>query len=609
MADSLQCLVEPEGIHEGDGETVEQEAEVNMATNSTTVCCCDTSTRKFASLGYMAICLLLGVVFLVAGKVRTDGTASHVNEEQVYLYLTIMLTVAIAWMAISMLSRHIPDICSKIQEGWLKKHERWLRKCERWLEKHEESAKPLIPSRLLVGVMFFGLGSSFMTMVEFLEYATGSECPSRDPTMLCYYFLRTFFIYIQLYFFYKLSGRSKPKTLICSHFMIMHLIALNLATWIVSFVHESTEELREGHGPNSSKTEQLELFMVRNWGSLLANNQTNQTENCRKREEDLKLTAEKMAPYFYTFTMEYCLLSAGLLLNVWLSLRGGITEESNDHEGQSEIETDLSAAEGRFMHGDWEVLGLDEGVLEVGTLWRFGFILGLVYVPAFAAMIFNIMFTDTEDEDKLIYVGFQLFFFMSVLIVCVFGCRQLERQEKGKIHSKVDFYLLGGALVGVFFLDMFIIIAAICEIRESPSIAVLLLITNICELACSVTFTHFVHKALERKLPSEKKDAVLDSASKIREVVSFLFMLNLCFWVMYTFEVKKSEKVVELAKTFYTTKVWFYISHIVYPLAVFFHFHGAVCMVEILNLYSKVPMKGIPSTSSVKGSHHRAVQT
>lgn len=152
--------------------------------------------------------------------------------------------------------------------------------------------------------------------------------------------------------------------------------------------------------------------------------------------------------------------------------------------------------------------------------------------------------------------------------------------------------------------------------KVSTNIAILLILTNITELACSVAFTHFVHKALERKVHSsalersETSNPFLRSASNIREVVSFLFMLNICFWAMYTFEVKKSMKVVGLVETFYTKRVWFYISHIVYPLAIFFHFHGAVCMVEILNLYSRVPLgKTHSSLTSSSRSYRRAVQS
>lgn len=598
---STSSLIQNEEHNDINNENVVVPENPEETANDNIVCCCDTSTRKFCSLAYMAVALLLGVVFLVAGKVKTDRGAIHISEDPVYCYLTLMLFVAILWMSILIFQKRIP-------EGFR----------EKWLSKHEEPEKQLIPIRLLVGIMFFGLGSSFMTMVELLEYSTGYDCPSGGLTKPFYYSMRTIFIYAQLYFFYKLSSRSK-KVLFCSHFLVMHLIAVNLGTWIVTFVHESSEEMAHDRksAQNTNSTAGLSRYMAQNWGVILdLKNQSaaNISKQCLKTTEDLKSTAENMAPYFYTFTMEYCLISAGLLLNVWLSLRKGVTEESNDNGGDNEADQGPDTDSGSIA-ASWELVEAAEGIQEVGTLWRFGFIFGLVYVPVFAAIIFNIMFTDTVEEDNLIYVGFQFFFFASILVACVIGCWQLgqlakqnrkknekEKQEK-RLHSKVDFYLLAGALVGVFFLDMFIIIASICELGKSPPPAVFLIITNITELLCSVAFTLFVHKALESELPSEKDEAVLNSASVIREIVSFLFMLNFCFWAMYTFEVKKSGKVVGLVVDFYHKSVWFYISHFVYPLAVFFHFHGAVCMVEILNIYSKVPVRGRPLTPTTPSTN------
>ena len=446
---------------------VETEAEVVVPSSS--ICCCGVSTRRFMSMVYLAIVLLLGVVFLVAGKVDTDTSAVRFNENQVYRYLTAMLLFSIVWMSILIFSELIPACVRK----------RVPARISTWLAKHEEPAKQLIPTRLLVGILFFGLGSSFMTMVEFLEYLPGYDCPTGDATMPCYYFVRTVFIYTQLYFFYKLSSGSK-KMLFFSHMLATHLIAVNLATWIVTFVDDSADELYEdSHDANASESPGLDIFMARRWGIGINHTaKRNHTNPCDKRTEDLKSTAETMEPYLYTFTMEYCLLSAGLLLNVWLSLRRGpVPEETTGaHEGEAASSDDggeTSLAFASPPDTDWEQVESHESIKEVGTLWRFGFIFGLVYVPAFAAIIFNIMFTDedpgtTENkEDNLIYVGFQFFFFFSILVASIFGSRQLEKQEKKRedeIHGKVDFYLLGGALVGVFFLDMFIIIASICEV-------------------------------------------------------------------------------------------------------------------------------------------------
>ena len=592
--------------------TPDHEVNQNNVSNG----CCDFTTRKFSSLAWVAFIFAVAVIFLVAAKVETDNKGISIDDLPVHRYLTIVLAVSVVWMATSII---IPMCPSK----------------PNWLKKHTEPMKALVPTNLLIGVMFFGLGSSFMTMVEFIEYLAKYDCPSKDPTMLLFYIVRTLFIYTQLYFFYKLSRDNKEKLLIFSHFLMMHLIAVNLGTWLVTFVYDSAEELNDDNYKkaaiiNGSIVNSSMVFMIRHRGVNLTSHKN--VSGCEKTVETLKSTAKTMEPYLYTFTMEYCLISAGLLLNAWRSLEGPTTrakERDNAEHGQDSSGTCLdrngyeilrdgngrkrytssnggrssrrqqqwgevvSESDQGFMSDESYVHVEDGGsIQEVGTLWRFGFIAGLAYIPAFTAIIFNMLFSDDLEQDRLIYIGMQFFFFLSIFLASLSGIWQLEKQKQNKgEHSQVDFVLLGVALVGVMLLDFLIIVASVCEGKESPAIAIFLIVTNVTELLCSVVFALFVRKALQHKyVPSAEKpnEEVLKSASRIREVVSFLFMLNLCFWALYTFEVKKSNTVLAMVEQFYTKKVWFYLSHIVYPLAVFFHFHGAVCMVEVLGNFSYV---------------------
>ena len=573
------------------------------------------NTRKFASLAFTAIVFIGAAIFLVAANVSTDKRGLKISHLPVYRYLTVVLVIAIIWMCTFIFSKHLFKKCSRTG----------------WLASHIEPKKELLPPHLLVGVMFFGLGSSFLTMVEILQFMAEINCPSNDLTMVLYYGTRTVFIYTQLYFFYKLSRKSE-KVLIYGHFLMMLLIAVNLATWLVTFVYDSAEELNEMH-ESSLIHDSTMLFMAWHWGINLANvtNSTNSTtQACMETVEALESTAKKMEPYLYTFTMEYCLISAGLMLNTWLWLRktmdtsnenrntvtghcstdrdsGGFiqkrTRQDINHNQRSveyrgkrrkqssnygSINSGNSTA--GFDTDEYEKIETPISTEEVSTLWRFGFILGLAYIPMFVAIIFNLLFTDDKEQDQLIYIGMQCFSFLSILVASLIGLRHLRKIHKSTSHSQVDFILLAVSLVGVLFLDFLIIVAAFCEVHEQPAIASFLIVTNLMELTCSVMFTLFVREALKYELDPEMSEheisSMIYSASKIREVVSFLFMLNICFWGMYTFEVKKSQKVLDVVEQFYTEKVWFYLSHFVYPMAVFFHFHGAVCMFEVLDHYT-----------------------
>ena len=480
---------------------------------------------NFASVALLVIVLVVGVMLVVVANAKTDEHAAKINRQfAMYVYLTTVHAIAIAWMFLSILKGKCCD---------------------------NGQTRELIPKRLLVGVMIFGLGSSFMSMIEFLQYLDEHE-NSDDVIMPIYNAARTLFVYVQLYFFYKLS-KSSEKVLCLPRYQFMHLIAVNMATWIVAFVHEISEELNEG-----SKSEP-----VMHIGNATIHNSTmlparvNETES-HESGETLELVAENMKPYLFTFTLEYCLISAGLLLNAWRSLDINQPVTTGQEGGK-----DITNPEAE----------------EQVNLWRFGFIFGLVYIPAFFAIVLNMLFSDDKEEDQIIYLIMELIFFLSLFIASLIGFTYIENPPE-KSHSQVDVTLLGTVLSGVIFLDVLIIVASSCEWEKSPVVAPCLILTNSMEIVSSAMFAYFVQKAFQIDISNPEKE---NKDSKIlRQAVSFLFVLNICFWALYTFEVKKSHEILDIVQQFYTEKVWFYLSRFAYPLAVFFHFHGAVCMVEIL---------------------------
>ena len=538
------------------------------------ICC------RFASVALLVIVLVVGVMLVVVANAKTDEHAAKIDRQvSMYVYLTVVHAIAIVWMFMSM-----------------------------FIGKYFENGQTteLVPTRLLVGVMIFGLGSSFMSMIEILQYLDEHE-NSDDVIMPIYNGVRTLFVYVQLYFFYKLS-KSPVRVSCLPRCLFMHLIAVNMATWIVAFVHEITEELHEG-----SKLEDMHVGNGTIHNSTMLPARVNETES-HENGETLELVAENMKPYLFTFTLEYCLISAGLLLNAWRSL-------------------DINQAVTTSQEGGGDVTNL-KGEEQV-NLWRFGFIGGLVYIPAFFAIVLNMLFSDDKEEDQIIYLSMELFFFLSLFIASLIGFTYIENPPE-KSHSQVDVTLLGAALSGVIFLDVLIIVASSCEWEKSPAVAPCLILTNFMELLSSAMFAYFVQKAFqidisnpgegnkgpgkENKGPGkgnkgpgegdkdpgkgnkdpgkgnkgpgkgnkgpgkENKDPGKGNKDSeiLRHVVSFLFVLNICFWALYTFEVKKSHEILDIVEQFYTEKVWFYLSRFAYPLAVFFHFHGAVCMVEIL---------------------------
>ncbi|XP_003741228.1 proton channel OtopLc-like [Galendromus occidentalis] len=64
-----------------------------------------------------------------------------------------------------------------------------------------------------------------------------------------------------------------------------------------------------------------------------------------------------------------------------------------------------------------------------------------------------------------------------------------------------------------------------------------------------------------------------------RELVTFLIIINLAMWVVFTFELKKADTLVAAPKFF--GERWLYIGHTTVPLMLFYRFHSAVCFADI----------------------------
>jgi len=65
-----------------------------------------------------------------------------------------------------------------------------------------------------------------------------------------------------------------------------------------------------------------------------------------------------------------------------------------------------------------------------------------------------------------------------------------------------------------------------------------------------------------------------------RALVTLLLLLNLCYWVVCIFEVKKAEHL-PIHTEFYGELPWGIISNLCIPLIIFYRFHSTVCLSEI----------------------------
>uniref|UniRef100_A0A0K8TBB5 Otopetrin-3 n=1 Tax=Lygus hesperus TaxID=30085 RepID=A0A0K8TBB5_LYGHE len=66
-----------------------------------------------------------------------------------------------------------------------------------------------------------------------------------------------------------------------------------------------------------------------------------------------------------------------------------------------------------------------------------------------------------------------------------------------------------------------------------------------------------------------------------RELLTFLIVCNVTMWITETFEIKSHSDLSDPRSTYYGQFLWSSITHLTFPLTMFYRFHSSVCMVDI----------------------------
>ncbi|XP_028404927.1 proton channel OtopLc-like isoform X1 [Dendronephthya gigantea] len=411
----------------------------------------------------------------------------------------------------------------------------------------------LIPRHLLTGVAIFGTVSATTQILLFVDFIKCSKhVEGLSYVFAVYPFFKIAFIYFQMYFFYKLSRDSiHHNSLPGGVFFVMVTLATNLTIWASVFFNDAT-----GAAKLSNVSWLNHYYFGIEKHDLCANE--NLTSPASRELHNL---LSNFAPYISTFSMEYALLASGLLLDVWLVIKKPETHVPKPQKQQ------------------W-------------TLWRFGFILGLLAIPVvFVAYMKEQIAIDFTAPKVILYVLKSLFFL--AMMYCCFKCTSLLNEKSGFVkkdkQTKLEIYLLGvSALLGFPAFDMASTVAAICEWRNFPILYVLWSgIASMFELFASCVQFYFIRKAYQYKLP-KVADTKANKASKfIRQYASFALVMNISYWASKTYELRHTSGDTVIAEQFFGKYTWFGLSHFSLPLCIFFYFHIATCYANVVSIFSQ----------------------
>ena len=494
---------------------------------------CFEKVKKFLikpenSVIWLLLIIIFDIVLVFAANLNTDEKGMQVKPKHVKIYLMVLIAIFIGSIYVTII-RHNKEYY------------------------YDKPRGTIIPSPLLTGVGIFGTVSATTHILVFLDFIKCSQhIDGLSYVYAVYPFFKIAFIYFQIYFFYKLSRDGiRHVDFPGSALFVMVTLATNLCIWFSVFIDDASDN------PKLRSISWLNHYYYGIEGSDLCANESLTSQASR----DMHSLVDSFSPYISTFSMEYTLLASGLLLHIWRVIKG------------------RSSYKKKKPKQPW-------------TLWRFGFILGLLAIPVVFVVYMKEQITIKIIAPKVMLYVLKAGYFIVLMIFCFFCIKKVNTKlgfvEKKKA-MKLEVFLLGiSGFLGFPAYDLSCVFAAICEWRNFHIIEIIWYgICALCELVAVGVQFYFIKKAYQHKLPPVPSVKVGRAAQVIRQYASFALVVNIAYWAAKTYELRRTSADPSIAETFFGKYTWFVVSHFSFPLCIFFYFHLAICYANVVSSFSQ----------------------
>ena len=267
--------------------------------------------------------------------------------------------------------------------------------------------------------------------------------------------------------------------------------------------------------------------------------------------------AFKASPYLYPCVVQYSIIAAAMIYNVYRSV--------GDKE-VSEGKTALSGINNMDINIDCHKANK-------------GLFLGLfiVLLTLISICIFMLMRKDLTYTANLVLFITELALLLLSAIIVIAAFARLHRLRFADASDELNTILLLIALSGVYLYNGFTTVSSFMDLLTGK--------WSVTFLAVSASVLSFVQATLQVcfVLDGARRCAVTeDDVMKKpgRALVTFLLLCNISLCLVTIFDVKKMETVPHQIQ-FYGYLPWSIISHISIPLIIFFRFHSSVCLSDI----------------------------
>lgn len=283
--------------------------------------------------------------------------------------------------------------------------------------------------------------------------------------------------------------------------------------------------------------------------------------------------ANKLAPLLFPLQVEYCLISAAVLVRVCYNigktsklLTQPLTTKSRVLKLQDVSELAKKACRCNIVN-----VGLVSGIFVL---------IGTIICTVYFLMLKEKSHGKALHQAGVLYGANDIILNILAAVVTIAAIVDIRHIHKDKMRSKsLDKYLLMISALGFYFIIWVVLLPVFYSLAQAGVDIVAIQLTlwsKLTNFAQGSLQVYLIYDSLHRTCAS------YDQAAKQygRSMISFLMLTNLAMWVVNTFQFRELV-LARLLRDFYGDLTTIILIHISLPLAVFFRFHSSVCFSDM----------------------------
>ncbi|XP_065302900.1 proton channel OtopLc-like isoform X2 [Dermacentor albipictus] len=388
-----------------------------------------------------------------------------------------------------------------------------------------------------------------------------------DIALLLVHSLRPLFSFYQLYFLFKYSNIVINRWVTLAKFGIMHCFATTLTFWFRTVVNDAYGDVVKAlKGKTYNPVVALQSNTSFAEPQLYLSERPEFESNWSCAVADLFSPAYiRPMPYLYPFAIEFNLVLAG----VWFIVLQNVGTSAHKYCRHDPAAEACSAVTQEVSENNL-IINADCHSANRGLFAGFVVLLGSVVVM----IIFYVALLENRYSNTgvAVYLGQEGVLIALAFFACLLAYGRVATLDVNShpITMLDDFLLC--IPIPFFFAHATLVVIAELEVGGSY-VRMTLQLFSVVQV---VTQTPLIIDALRRCSNSPS----LRYKKPGREIVSFLIVVNITMWIVYTFESKAVGKLFTGTR-YFGLKSWVFIEHTTVPLMLFYRFHSSVCLADV----------------------------